>query len=96
MVPVQEPECVVVLGTAHISTQSAQDVYKAICQLRPDSIVVELCASRAAIVAEEPCFELSPGPSSQLPLPAGQAEVAAEGQRRPMQSGKSGNLFSLR
>ena len=86
----------VVLGTAHISTQSAQDVYRAICQLRPDSIVVELCASRAAIVAEEPRFELAPGPPSQLPLPAGQAKAAAEGQHRPMQPGKSGNLFSLR
>ena len=84
------------LGTAHISTQSAQDVYRAICQLRPDSIVVELCASRAAIVAEEPRFELSPGPSSQLLLPAEQAQDPAEGQRRPMQPGKSGNLFSLR
>ncbi len=86
----------IVLGTAHISTQSAQDVYRAICQLRPDSIVVELCASRAAIVAEEPRFELSPGPCSQPLLPAGQAQAAAEAQRQPMQPGKSGNLFSLR
>ena len=84
------------LGTAHISTQSAQDVYRAICQLRPDSIVVELCASRAAIVAEEPRFELSPAPFSQLPLPLPQAQFEAEGQSRPMQSGKSSNLFSLR
>jgi len=41
---------VYLLGTAHVSKKSAQDVANAIRILKPDTIVLELCASRSAIL----------------------------------------------
>lgn len=42
-----EPEAILVLGTAHVGTQSAADTTALIQAVRPDKVVVELCRSRA-------------------------------------------------
>jgi pheromone shutdown protein TraB len=42
-----EPEVVVLVGTAHISSKSAEEVRRVILSTRPRNVVVELCRSRA-------------------------------------------------
>eukprot|EP00471_Norrisiella_sphaerica_P005298 CAMPEP_0184479656 /NCGR_PEP_ID=MMETSP0113_2-20130426/1292_1 /TAXON_ID=91329 /ORGANISM="Norrisiella sphaerica, Strain BC52" /LENGTH=334 /DNA_ID=CAMNT_0026857781 /DNA_START=154 /DNA_END=1158 /DNA_ORIENTATION=+ len=42
-----EPEEIYVVGTAHVSTQSAEDVERVIHVVKPDNVVVELCRSRS-------------------------------------------------
>jgi len=43
-----EPELVILVGTAHLSNQSADDVRRVIAAVRPENVVVELCKSRCA------------------------------------------------
>ncbi|GIM08527.1 hypothetical protein Vretimale_12499, partial [Volvox reticuliferus] len=43
-----EPRVVVLVGTAHVSRRSQQDVDRVIRAVVPDSVVVELCKSRSA------------------------------------------------
>lgn len=43
----REPELILLLGTAHLSTKSAEDVRRLILTSKPDKVVVELCKSRA-------------------------------------------------
>jgi pheromone shutdown protein TraB len=45
-----EPEEIWVVGTSHLSAQSASDVETVIRAIRPDNVVVELCRSRAGIM----------------------------------------------
>ncbi|KAJ1269500.1 hypothetical protein BS78_07G216700 [Paspalum vaginatum] len=45
-----EPEDVWVLGTSHLSPDSAADVERVLRAVRPDNVVVELCRSRAGIM----------------------------------------------
>ncbi|KAL2556021.1 TraB family protein [Forsythia ovata] len=45
-----EPEAIWLIGTTHISQESASDVLRVIRALRPDNVVVELCRSRAGIM----------------------------------------------
>ncbi|KAK2985096.1 hypothetical protein RJ640_022974 [Escallonia rubra] len=41
-----EPEAIWLIGTNHISTQSAADVERVVRAVKPDNVVVELCRSR--------------------------------------------------
>ena len=50
----QEPELVLVVGTAHLSVQSAEDVTRVVAATRPQNVVVELCKSRSAQLYESP------------------------------------------
>jgi pheromone shutdown protein TraB len=43
----------VIIGTAHISDESASDVRKAIRMLQPQQVLIELCSSRVAITNPE-------------------------------------------
>ncbi|KAK8335407.1 hypothetical protein V6Z11_A09G052900 [Gossypium hirsutum] len=45
-----EPEAIWLLGTTHISPESASDVERVVTAVRPDNVVVELCRSRAGIM----------------------------------------------
>ncbi|KAB2011810.1 hypothetical protein ES319_D09G045500v1 [Gossypium barbadense] len=45
-----EPEAIWLLGTTHISPESASDVERVVRAVRPDNVVVELCRSRAGIM----------------------------------------------
>ncbi|CAA7391851.1 unnamed protein product [Spirodela intermedia] len=45
-----EPEVIWLVGTSHISAQSAVDVVRVIEAITPDNVVVELCRSRAGIM----------------------------------------------
>ncbi|KAL6900993.1 hypothetical protein ACP4OV_005669 [Aristida adscensionis] len=49
-----EPEEVWVLGTSHLSPESAADVERVLRAVRPDNVVVELCRSRQAKAAPFP------------------------------------------
>lgn len=44
----REPEEIFIIGTSHVSQQSADDVALAIDALKPDAVVVELCKGRSA------------------------------------------------
>ena len=44
--PSGEPHEIVIVGTAHVSEKSVQEVTKAIEELRPDIVAVELCPGR--------------------------------------------------
>uniref|UniRef100_A0A2P2K2M9 TraB domain-containing protein isoform X1 n=1 Tax=Rhizophora mucronata TaxID=61149 RepID=A0A2P2K2M9_RHIMU len=41
-----EPEVIWLIGTAHISSQSAAEVERVVRAVKPDNVVVELCRSR--------------------------------------------------
>lgn len=45
-----EPEDVWILGTSHLSAESADEVERVLRAVRPDNVVVELCRSRAGIM----------------------------------------------
>jgi pheromone shutdown protein TraB len=49
-----EPELVYLVGTAHLSPQSADDVRRVVEAVRPQNVVVELCKSRTAVLYEPP------------------------------------------
>ncbi|KAL0299477.1 UNVERIFIED_CONTAM: hypothetical protein Sradi_6607500 [Sesamum radiatum] len=44
-----EPEAIWIIGTTHISRESASDVERVINAVRPDNVVVELCRSRQVL-----------------------------------------------
>lgn len=46
----REPEVVFLVGTSHLSLQSAADVERVITAVRPQNTVVELCKSRASVM----------------------------------------------
>eukprot|EP00877_Chromochloris_zofingiensis_P011930 jgi/Chrzof1/6991/Cz02g06230.t1 len=46
----QEPLLVFIIGTAHVSQQSALDVHRVIMAVQPENVVVELCKSRTALL----------------------------------------------
>lgn len=41
-----EPEAIWIIGTTHVSRESASDVQRVISTVKPDNVVVELCRSR--------------------------------------------------
>ncbi|XP_055825895.1 uncharacterized protein LOC129894300 isoform X1 [Solanum dulcamara] len=45
-----EPEAIWLIGTTHLSLESAVDVERVIRTVRPENVVVELCRSRAGIM----------------------------------------------
>ncbi|XP_074367774.1 uncharacterized protein LOC141708176 isoform X2 [Apium graveolens] len=45
-----EPEFIWLIGTSHVSSQSAVDVARVVRTVKPDNVVVELCRSRAGIM----------------------------------------------
>ncbi|MCE0480571.1 hypothetical protein HAX54_037541 [Datura stramonium] len=45
-----EPEAIWLIGTTHLSLESAVDVERVIRAVRPENVVVELCRSRAGIM----------------------------------------------
>ncbi|KAJ6764440.1 PHEROMONE SHUTDOWN PROTEIN [Salix koriyanagi] len=45
-----EPEAIWLVGTTHISSQSAAEVERVVRAVKPDNVVVELCRSRAGIM----------------------------------------------
>ncbi|KAL5744517.1 hypothetical protein ACOSP7_027376 [Xanthoceras sorbifolium] len=45
-----EPEAIWLVGTNHLSTDSAADVDRVVRAVKPDNVVVELCRSRAGIM----------------------------------------------
>ena len=49
----EEPDEIYVVGTSHISQQSAEDVERVIRAVQPDNVVVELCRSRAGMMYTE-------------------------------------------
>lgn len=51
---VQEPDVVYLIGTAHVSRQSAEEVQRVIQAVRPQNVVVELCSSRTAVMYDDP------------------------------------------
>lgn len=46
----EEPQLIFILGTAHVSQQSADDVTRLIAAVQPDAVVVELCKSRTGVL----------------------------------------------
>ncbi|GBF95762.1 hypothetical protein Rsub_08198 [Raphidocelis subcapitata] len=46
----REPQLVFLLGTAHVSAKSAEDVRRVVAAVRPECVVVELCRSRTALL----------------------------------------------
>ncbi|KAJ1476373.1 TraB family-domain-containing protein [Baffinella frigidus] len=48
-----EPDEIFVIGTSHLSEQSAAEVERLIRHVRPDNVVVELCRSRAGMMYRE-------------------------------------------
>ncbi|AES62567.1 putative pheromone shutdown, TraB [Medicago truncatula] len=45
-----EPEYIWLIGTTHVSKESAMDVERVVKAVKPDNVVVELCRSRAGIM----------------------------------------------
>jgi len=87
---VQEPDVVLLVGTAHVSRQSADDVQRVIDAVRPQNVVVELCSSRTAVMydsAGEPGHASSSSPSSQQADDSDGA--AAQADRRASSAGVS-------
>jgi pheromone shutdown protein TraB len=66
----EEPLCVVLLGTAHLSRRSPADVREVLAALRPDAVAVELCRSRSGLLSSE-------GGSFSLSSSAGEGFAAA-------------------
>ena len=48
-----EPECVFLVGTAHLSPASAADVRRVVQAVQPENVGVELCKSRTAVMYPE-------------------------------------------
>lgn len=45
-----EPESIWLVGTTHVSKESAMEVERVVRAVRPDNVVVELCRSRQALI----------------------------------------------
>ncbi|KAL3342023.1 hypothetical protein AABB24_026177 [Solanum stoloniferum] len=48
-----EPESIWLIGTNHLSMQSAVDVERVIRTVKPENVVVELCRSRQVAISEQ-------------------------------------------
>lgn len=48
-----EPEAIWLIGTTHLSLESAVDVERVIRTVRPENVVVELCRSRQVAISEQ-------------------------------------------
>lgn len=87
-----EPEEVVVVGTAHVSLESARDVEAVIDVLRPESVVVELCRGRSPLMYIDDEDPAGPGPGSlRNPLLLGGRDFR-EALQRALALGSGGAL----
>lgn len=48
-----EPEAIWLIGTNHLSMESAVDVERVLRTVRPENVVVELCRSRQVAISEQ-------------------------------------------
>ncbi|XP_072966061.1 uncharacterized protein [Typha angustifolia] len=55
-----EPEAIWLIGTSHLSEESAAGVGRVVRAVRPDNVVVELCRSRAGIMYASPDSQDAP------------------------------------
>ena len=75
------------VGTAHVSRQSADDVQRVIDAVRPQNVVVELCSSRTAVMYDSTGDPSSTSTSSPV---TDDSEGAAElAERRASSAGAS-------
>lgn len=105
----QEPELIFIVGTAHLSVKSAQDVERVVAAVRPENVVVELCKSRAAVMYQQ---QQQQEPAQQDATPstvqtAGAQQIAEGGRGSgsspaasmqgpgPMAGPKASNPFNL-
>jgi TraB/PrgY/gumN family len=49
----REPHEIYIVGTSHVSEESAVDVARAINAIRPDAVIVELCKGRSAVLYQD-------------------------------------------
>jgi hypothetical protein len=94
-----EPEIVLVLGIAHASPRSAEDVERVVKAAKPENVVVELCRTRISLLgggAEEEggkASSSSPSSSSPLnPVPLGGAPSFAGAMARSLRLGGQAGL----
>eukprot|EP00271_Cylindrocystis_brebissonii_P014514 TRINITY_DN35881_c0_g1_i1.p1 TRINITY_DN35881_c0_g1~~TRINITY_DN35881_c0_g1_i1.p1 ORF type:complete len:469 (+),score=64.02 TRINITY_DN35881_c0_g1_i1:152-1558(+) len=80
----QEPEIVYLLGTAHLSRKSAEEVTRLVTAVRPQNVVVELCRSRAGTLYDD-----------VPPTQSVASEGAAETERRPQEPRRGFNVMAL-
>jgi TraB/PrgY/gumN family len=83
-----EPQEVYLLGTSHVSEQSAADVRRVVAAVKPESIVVELCRGRLGMM-----LELAPGAAEEdaPPNPLGiSGGSLSEAIQRSVQTGGQG------
>lgn len=60
----REPEDVFIVGTSHVSEESAKDVDLVINTVQPDAVIIELCKGRSAILYQEQSSKGQPPPLS--------------------------------
>lgn len=49
----REPEEIFIVGTSHVSKESAEDVELVVGAVKPDAVIVELCKGRSAVMYQE-------------------------------------------
>ncbi|KAI5077960.1 hypothetical protein GOP47_0007784 [Adiantum capillus-veneris] len=76
----QEPMLLFLVGTSHFSTVSALHVHNVVTAVRPQSVVVELCRSRAGLMNEIPDLNDATRPPSNLLSMSGKSFFAALGR----------------
>ncbi|KAK9830693.1 hypothetical protein WJX74_002859 [Apatococcus lobatus] len=89
----QEPKMVYLLGTTHRSQQSADDVQQVVQELQPQSVVVELCRSRAGVMYDDPASPEVSTTGRVEPLVLPQWAVPLIQGNRSMQLGGAGGLL---
>lgn len=77
-----EPEVVVLVGTAHISSKSAEEVRRVILSSKPRNVIVELCRSRAGQM-----YATSSSEKLANPMSLGGEETLFQTFRRTLQLG---------
>lgn len=88
----QEPKLVLLVGTAHISETSANEVYRVITTVQPDNVVVELCKSRYAQLYTE---DYHPSASSTTDHDANRNQDISRNTQQNKNNKKSINALSI-
>ena len=70
----QEPQTIFLIGTAHVSQRSAEDVHRVAAAVQPDAVVVELCRSRQAVM-----YPVAAQQQQELQTAAGEAGAGSPG-----------------
>jgi TraB/PrgY/gumN family len=88
-----EPQEVYLLGTSHVSEQSAADVRRVVAAVKPESIVVELCRGRLGMMLEmQPGAAEDDAPPNPLGISGGSLNEAIQ---RSVQTGGQGMVSYL-